>query len=553
MGDLLQMTPFLNGFRQDYPNVQITLLVLKEFHEICQGFLFIDDIETFDGHDYLSKLEDPNGSLIENFRVLGDLVEKLRQKRFDTVINLTFSRLSALLTYLLRVRDVRGITIDDFGNRLVKNPWINHFYNIVTKREINLFNYVDFIRKAGGSEHPSRMGVTVPERDRGFARAFYDGRGVSDADFVIGFQPGASRDSRRWPTQFFGDLAAELIQEGSKIILFGSSAEKELGGRVKEGLACHMNPMKSHFFDMIGQTSVNQLAALVERCDLLVTGDTGTMHVATAVGTRVVALFFGPAYFPETGPYGDDHVVIQTQMGCAPCEHNIRCKNPQCRESIRVSHVLQVIYSVRKGSFEKGHHVEDGPSWSGIQLYRGFFDEDHMFEFRPMIRRPLERMDLIRQIYREMWKLVLDDRPGEINSDRINRKIQCLFNVNGSPPQVEEDGKAFDGIAELARQGMEISQRLIQWSENIEQNLAAIKTAGQVVHDIDEQIELQGMTHQACHPLAYMFRQGKENLEEGDVSLLSKRTLKLYETLYREATLMRRGLAKAVASIKGSS
>jgi hypothetical protein len=50
-----------------------------------------------------------------------------------------------------------------------------------------------------------------------------------------------------------------------------------------------------------------------------------------------------------------------------------------------------------------------------------------------------------------------------------------------------------------------------------------------------------------------MFRQGKENLEEGDVSLLSKRTLKLYETLYREATLMRRGLAKAVASIKGSS
>jgi hypothetical protein len=74
-----------------------------------------------------------------------------------------------------------------------------------------------------------------------------------------------------------------------------------------------------------------------------------------------------------------------------------------------------------------------------------------------------------------------------------------------------------------------------------------------VIHDIDEQIDLLGRTQQACHPLAYMFRQGKENLEEGDVGSLSRKTRQLYRTLFREATLMKHGLEETVACLEGSS
>jgi hypothetical protein len=152
-----------------------------------------------------------------------------------------------------------------------------------------------------------------------------------------------------------------------------------------------------------------------------------------------------------------------------------------------------------------------------------------------------------------MWKIVLDGRREGINPVQVNRKIHNLFIVNGTPLDLEKDREAFDRIAQLARQGIEISQQLVRWSESIEQNIAVIKTAGRIIHDIDEQIELHGMTHFACHPLAYMFRQGKENLEEGDVGLLSTNTLKLYEILFREATLMRQGLAQTVASLEGPS
>ncbi|MBW2123394.1 MAG: glycosyltransferase family 9 protein [Deltaproteobacteria bacterium] len=551
MGDLLQMTPFLKGFCRERPGVRITLLVLKEFYDVCKGFPCVESVETFDGDGYISRLEDPGCSLVENFKTIQDLVEDLRNRGFDTVINLTFSRLSALLTYLLMVEDVRGITIDDHGNRLVKNPWINHFYNMVTKREINLFNYVDFIRKAGGSDSPSSMHVDISEADQRFAGAFYARRSVSDEDFVVGFQPGASKESRRWPTRSFGDLGGALIEDGAKILLFGTAAEKELGEGIGRCLCCAQDRREGHLFDMTGKTSVGQLAALIKRCDLLVTGDTGTMHVATAVGTRVVALFFGPAFYPETGPYGEDHLVIQTDLPCAPCGHDVRCKNPRCRESIKVSHVLQVIRMIREGFPEREVQVKDGPEWAGISLYRGVFDEEGMLEFRPVIRRPLAPMDLIRQVYREMWKIVLDGRPGKIDPARVGEKVKSLFALDGVRLNLDRESEIFERVAGLAREGSEISRKLVRWAGDVREHLASIKKAGDVIHRIDEEIELQGMAHPACHPLTYMFRQGKENLEEGDLGLLSRKTLGLYATLLREAVLMRSGLQETLACLKG--
>jgi ADP-heptose:LPS heptosyltransferase len=551
MGDLLQMTPFLGSFRREHPDGKITLLVLEQFCDVCSGFPFVDEIETLDGDGLLSKLEDPASPLLESFRIVETLVHRLTERQFDTVINLTFSRLSALLTHLLRTKDVRGITIDDYGHRLIKNPWINHFYNIVNKREINLFNYVDFIRKAGGSTSRSSMFLAVSESGRHFAKTLCERHGISESDRVIGFQPGASRESRKWPTESFGAIAGQLIKEGAKIVLFGSAAEADLGAGIRAAIKCHPSPMRTHLFDMIGKTSVDQLAGLVERCDLLVTGDTGTMHVATAVGTQVVALFFGPAYFPETGPYGEGHVVIQAELPCAPCEHNLRCKNPRCRESITVPHVLRVIHMVRDGLLAHTEPLPDGPEWEGVQLYQGAFDGDGMLEFRPLIRRSLGRMDLVRQIYREMWKIVLDGRPGRIDPIRVTKKMQGLYVLDGISPHLEQDRRAFDGIADLACHGIEISKRLVAWSANIPENIAQIKRAGQTIHDVDEQIELTGLTHRVCFPLTFMFRQGKENLEEGDLGLLSRETLELYETLFREATIMNRGLEQTVARLKG--
>ena len=550
MGDLLQMTPFLNGLRRENPEVHITLMVLKEFTDVCAGFPFVDEIESFDANDFILGMEATDRSLVDNFRILEGLVTRLRERHFDQVINLSFSNISAFLVYLLGVEDLRGVTMDEEGHRLLKHAWIRHFYNIVSNREINLFNYVDFIRKIGGSSLRAPMFFAVSETGRRFARAFCEDRGISEKDSVIGMQLGASRKNRWWPIPSFVRLAETLIRDGSKIILFGSSGEKELGQELSEAVKLSVGEKTSCLFDMTGQTTVDQLAALVDRCNILITCDTGTMHVATAVGTQVVALFFGPAYFPETGPYGEGQIVIQADLPCAPCGHDTICKNPMCRQMISASHVKRVIDMLQANSLTSRCQLEDGPQWQGVQIYRGVFDEDGMLEFIPVIRRPLGGMDVIRQVYREMWKRVLDERDGEIDPRRVKEKIQRCFAIDGASGILETDRAGFDRLQTLALQGVEASRRLIRWSEAPDQHVGAIKAEAQTMRATDEQIELQGMTRQACQALTFMFRQGKENLEGNDIGRLAQDTLGLYEMLLREARLMSQGLEGVSATMK---
>jgi ADP-heptose:LPS heptosyltransferase len=550
MGDLLQMTPFLKAFREENPDVEVTLFVLKQFEEVCAGFPFVDRVQSFDAKDFLSKLSKPDRSLVEDYQALKRVFEGLRQQRFDSIINLSFSNHSALLTRLLRAPDVRGITIDDEGNRRLRHPWINHFYNMVDNREINPFNFVDFIRKIGGVIRRSPMTFVISQEAQDFARAFYRDRGVPEGDCVVGLQPGASSENKRWPAESFGSLATRLIQKGIKVVLFGSSREKGLGERVRKAMSIPSERVDRYLLNVIGETTVEQLAAFLARVDLLVTNDTGTMHVATSVGTRVVELSLGPVYFRETGPYGEGHLVVQTGIPCAPCGFHVQCKNPKCRDSISVTQVFKVVEMARNGELGDTRQLEDDSDWDGIQLYRSSFDEDGMLEFLPLIRRPLERIDLMKLIYREMWKILLDKRPDQVDSNRVCQKIHGVFHVNGSALNLEEDHRVFETLADLARQGVEISKRLVRWSEDPGDNISAIKTAGQIIHTLDEQIELQGLTHRACHPLAFMFRQGKENLDEGNIASLSRETLELYKTLLHEANLMNQGLRQTVASLE---
>ena len=93
---------------------------------------------------------------------------------------------------------------------------------------------------------------------------------------------------------------------------------------------------------MTGKTHLLQLAALIERCQLLVTNDTGTMHVATAVGTPVVALF-GSTDPSTTGPWGDGHVVIRKDVPCSPCLKRICPTDHRCMELITVDEVEEAV------------------------------------------------------------------------------------------------------------------------------------------------------------------------------------------------------------------
>jgi hypothetical protein len=84
----------------------------------------------------------------------------------------------------------------------------------------------------------------------------------------------------------------------------------------------------------VGKTQIGDLPGLLKSCDLLVSNDTGTIHIAAAVGTRALGIYFSTAYFAETAPYGEGHVVLQAELPCCPCTPTERCSEIRCRDVI---------------------------------------------------------------------------------------------------------------------------------------------------------------------------------------------------------------------------
>lgn len=171
---------------------------------------------------------------------------------------------------------------------------------------------------------------------------------------VIGVHVGAGRAIKQWPPERFAEVARRLVDySDATIVLSGSAADRALVDTVKAALPA------SRVIDVVGQVELLTLAGLVERYDLLITGDTGPMHLAVAVGTPVVAVF-GPSDPARYAPRGRFDRVVRVDLPCSPCNRirrpPSRCvgHTPDCLAAITVQDVVRAAVSVLDKSTRSG-------------------------------------------------------------------------------------------------------------------------------------------------------------------------------------------------------
>ncbi len=180
--------------------------------------------------------------------------------------------------------------------------------------------------------------------------------GLADGP-VIGIFPGGNATSRRWEADRYAEVARRLAQEGARVVVFGGPSERALAARVAGDVA----------LDVAGRTGLPLLAAGLEACDLLVTNDTGPMHLAAAVGTPTISLW-GAGDPVETGPLGAGHVLLRrAELPCVPCVRN-ECPRrgrgyilPEAeRECLRLIEVADVLAAVASQSAQVEREELDG-------------------------------------------------------------------------------------------------------------------------------------------------------------------------------------------------
>ena len=311
-GDLLQTSPTVAALRERHPGAAITLLAERNFADVCDGIPGIDRVYRVD-LDRLGNLVLSGGNaLIEGYRYVEDVISELRAARFDLALNFSSSRMTAVFMGLLGIPDVRGWSMTADGLRVIHHPWARLFATMCLNRRVAAFNLVDYYcAMAGGGGATRRLLYEISPAAGTFADALLAAAGVQRDERLVALQIGASRAIRQWPAVAFAALGRHLAATGHRVVLIGGGADRPLAATVAADLGAHA-------IDACGKTGVAELGALLARTHLLVSGDTGPMHMAAAVGTPIVGLFFGPASPFDTGPYGADHVLLHATPPCSP-------------------------------------------------------------------------------------------------------------------------------------------------------------------------------------------------------------------------------------------
>ncbi len=313
MGDLLQITPVLRVLKGKYPDARISLLVgNRPSADLFRHNPLVHETIVFDRRGEH-----------RSFSALFGLWLRLRRERYDLVLNFQRSNLKAWL--LVSAAFPCRILVYHKAKGRVVHAVVNHLETVAPLG-------IDPL-----STDPRLEFVPGREAEQ-YAEEIFAGAGLRGKT-VVALNPGASFRIKCWPPRRFAQLGERLAHElGAGIILVGGGGERDLAEEICAGMT--HSPL-----DLVGRTDLMQLGAVLKRCALLVSGDTGPMHMATAVGTPVIALF--GAIDPErTGPVGEGHMIIRHgEIPCVPCVAK-ECANPRvlaCMEEITVGEVYGAV------------------------------------------------------------------------------------------------------------------------------------------------------------------------------------------------------------------
>ncbi len=306
LGDMLFLTPGLAALRCALPGARITVLAGPWAAEVLRGNPHADAVLTcpFPGFE-----RRPKASLAGPYRLLSAQSQALRGD-YDTAVILRFDHWwGAWLAAAAGIPRRIGYAWPEV------QPFLTQAVPYQPGRHEVLQNATLLAALAPGRqpELPSTR-FYLTEVDRAWAAAWLAQHGANDVRLVA-IHPGAGAAVKQWPPAAWAEVASALgAQQGTHILLTGGPTERKLADAVASGASAPM-------LNAAGQTTLGQLAALYERCALVLGSDSGPLHLAVAVGAATVHLH-GPVSADKFGPWGDParQRVVSSNWRCAPCD-----------------------------------------------------------------------------------------------------------------------------------------------------------------------------------------------------------------------------------------
>ena len=314
-------TPAVRTIRENFPDSRITILCYPWVADVFRASPLVDEVMIFD----------PKGRH-RGISGLFRLAAEIRRRRFDAAILLQNAFKAAFITFLARV-PIRAGYIRD-GRRLL----LTHPVPIdpAVRKVHQVHYYQELCRGLGMRRGDDRLFLN-PAPEAGQWAGEELARFNPSGRLLIGLNPGAAYGpAKRWPAERYGKLAARVADEFDGVcVVFGTDSDREAGEIISRAAP-------GRCLDLTGRTTLARAMAMIARCDLFVTNDSGLMHVAAVLAVPLAAIF-GSTDPVATGPFAEKIRIVRHQFDCQPC-FATECKRDfRCMTSIVVDDVVRAL------------------------------------------------------------------------------------------------------------------------------------------------------------------------------------------------------------------
>lgn len=335
IGDVLMTTPLVRAVKEHFPKAEIVYCIGKWSQGVLKNNKNIDRIVSFDEKIIFKK------------KLLGlkKLANKLSKEKFDLCFVLDWSYLAGLFGYMCAPNATRvGFSRNKEGfAHTIGVPYGDEKHDSEY--------YLDLARAIGAGKEASsaRMELFPSKEDNDFASSFMKKNRIKGK--IVGIAPGGAYNPgqtvplKRWPEKKYIELCASILNKTkANIIFFGGKTDKVtiksvmFDAKAKEHCRMH---------DAHGIT-ILQSSALMKKCNVFVTNDSGPMHMAAAMNVQVISIF-GPTNPKKLAPLGKQHKIFQSKLDCVPCYKNgsyPKCSHKKCMQAVKADDVFNEIKKV---------------------------------------------------------------------------------------------------------------------------------------------------------------------------------------------------------------
>lgn len=324
MGDVLRTTPLLEALKRKYPTSEISWLVDQDSMEILEGCPLLDHLYSYDAH----------------------AMALLKKERFDLSVCLDKedSALEAVMTIPAEIK--AGFGKDAFGNLIPLDKRSEYAVRLGIDDELKFrknqktYQEISF-EQVGLTFEKEEYFFEVSQADRAYARRIYDDLGIVRDLPLIGLNTGSGPRfaGKKLPLNATIEIAERLTKEGCGVALLGGPQEKERNEIIAKSVSEKIYNLGCHH-------TIKQFAAMMDHCDLVMTGDTLAMHIAIAMKKEVVAIFSSTCA-AEIELYGRGTKLV-SELECAPCYLRLCPIDEKCMKIFPIDWIVERILELSR-------------------------------------------------------------------------------------------------------------------------------------------------------------------------------------------------------------